>query len=118
MTAENKANFFTIYPVHQFGTRHNFFLGADREATMFVGLICFMVIFISIVNLFIPTIIVGILLWFVMIFILRRLAKYDPMIRFVYFRHIKYQKYYPAHSSPFRRCTIEYKSLTARRTRF
>lgn len=115
MATENK---FDIYPVRQFGTRRNYFLGADRELAMIAGLLCFTIIFASITILFIPTIIGGIFLWFILIFILRRLAKFDPLFRFVYFRHIKYQRYYPAHSSAFRRCTHNYKNLSQRTKTF
>lgn len=101
-------------PIRQFGTRYNLVLNCDREMIMFAGLFCFTIVFVSVMILFIPTIIVGIVLWFALLFILQRLAKYDPLIRFAYMRHIKYKKYYPAYSSPFKRYTKEYKSLTSR----
>lgn len=105
---------FEEIPIRQFGTRYNLFLGGDREMVMFAGLFCFAIIFVSVMILFVPTIIIGILLWFSLLFILQRLAKYDPLIRFAYMRHIKYQKYYPAYSSPIRRYTREYKGLAGR----
>jgi type IV secretion system protein VirB3 len=30
------------------------------------------------------------------------MAKADPQLRFVYLRHRRYQRYYPAQSTPFR----------------
>jgi type IV secretion system protein VirB3 len=30
------------------------------------------------------------------------MAKADPQLRFVYLRHRRYQRYYPANSTPFR----------------
>ena len=48
------------------------------------------------------TILIGITLWVCALFVLRRIAKSDPLARAVYMRHRIYRRYYPAHSRPHR----------------
>ena len=47
--------------------------------------------------------IAGGVLWVVLVAILRQIAKADPVMSKVYPRHIKYNVFYPAHSTPFAR---------------
>ena len=51
----------------------------------------------------------GLTLWVFSLFVLRLMAKADPLMRFVYLRHIRYAAYYPARSTPFRENTRNYK---------
>lgn len=44
----------------------------------------------------------GLSLWFGTLFVCRLMAKADPLLRLVYLRHLRYKKYYPARSTPFR----------------
>jgi type IV secretion system protein VirB3 len=44
----------------------------------------------------------GALLLTFCIYVLRLMAKADPLMRQVYFRHRRYRAYYPARSTPFR----------------
>lgn len=86
-------------PIRRAGNRHNLFMGGDRELVMFSGLMAFALIF-SAQEL--RASVVGILMWVCTLFVLRLMAKSDPKMRFVYFRHMKYKPYYPARSTPFR----------------
>lgn len=86
-------------PIRRAGNRHNLFMGGDRELVMFSGLIAFALIF-SAQEL--RATVVGLLLWFGTLFAFRLMAKSDPKLRFVYLRNVKYKRYYPARSTPFR----------------
>ena len=86
-------------PIRRAGNRTNLFMGGDRELVMFTGLIAFALVF-SAQEL--SALIYGIVLWLVSLYLLRLMAKADPQMRFVYLRHRRYQRYYPAQSTPFR----------------
>jgi type IV secretion system protein VirB3 len=93
-------------PIRRAGNRTSLFMGGDRELVMFVGLMAAALIF-SAQEL--RATVVGILLWVISLAVFRLMAKSDPMMRYVYLRHRKYAKYYPARSGPFRENTREYK---------
>lgn len=80
-------------------TRPVLVMGAERRIVF--GVIGCSVLLIMGVQT-IAGVITGIVLWFVGIYVGRVLAKSDPMMTDVYERHIKYQKYYPARSTPWR----------------
>lgn len=86
-------------PIRRAGNRDNLFMGGDRELVMFSGLLAFALIF-SAQDLLAT--VVGLLLWFGSLSIFRIMAKADPKMRFVYLRHRRYKRYYPARSTPFR----------------
>lgn len=86
-------------PIRRSGNRHNLFMGGDRELVIFSGIIAFALIF-SAQEL--RATVFGLLLWFVALYAFRLMGKSDPKLRFVYLRHRKYKRYYPAHSTPFR----------------
>lgn len=86
-------------PLRRVGIRHNLFMGGDRELVMFAGLLAFALIF-SAQEL--RATVIGLVLWFGALVACRLMAKSDPQMRFVYMRHRKYKRYYPARSSPFR----------------
>ena len=86
-------------PIHRAGHRDNLFMGGDREVVMFVGVLAFALIFTAQelrASLF------GLLLWAGTLTACRQIAKIDPKLRKVYLRHRRYQRYYPARSTPFR----------------
>lgn len=85
-------------PVYSALNRQNLFLGADRELALLLTLICAVLI---IVALSFITAIIGIALWFLLINVLRMMAKADPMMRQIFIRQTKYATFYPAHSTPF-----------------
>ena len=93
-------------PIRRSGNRHNLFMGGDREMVMFSGLLAFALIF-SAQEL--RATVLGLVLWTLSLFLLRLMAKADPMMRFVYLRHRRYRAYYPARSTPYRVNRKEYR---------
>ncbi len=77
----------------------NLFMGGDRELVMFSGLLAFALVFAA--QSLIATVL-GVAVWFVLVSLLRLMAKADPKMRFIYLRHRLYNGYYPARSTPFR----------------
>jgi type IV secretion system protein VirB3 len=77
-------------------------MGGDRELVMFTGLIAAALIF-SAQEL--KATIYGIILWLCSLYLLRLMAKADPQMRMVYWRSLRYKRYYPALSTPFRENT-------------
>ena len=93
-------------PIRRSGNRHNLFMGGDREMVIFSGLLAFALIF-SAQEL--RATVMGLVLWTLSLFLLRLMAKADPMMRFVYLRHRRYRDYYPARSTPYRVNLKEYR---------
>lgn len=92
-------------PIRRSLTRHNLFMGGDREMVMFSGLCAFALIFTAFT---VAATAYGLLLWFCSLYVLRLMAKADPQMRQVYMRHRLYARYYPARSTPFRVNTRDY----------
>ena len=86
-------------PIRRAGNRAQLFMGGDRELVMFSCLIAFALVFSA---QEIRASLYGLLLWLCSLYVLRLMAKADPQLRFVYLRHRRYQRYYPAQSTPFR----------------
>ena len=86
-------------PMRRAGNRDNLFMGGDRELVMLSGLLAFALIVCA---QEMRATILGLVLWFASLFLLRLMAKSDPKMRFVYLRHRRYKPYYPARSTPFR----------------
>jgi type IV secretion system protein VirB3 len=86
-------------PIRRAANRVVLFMGGDRKLVLFSGVLAFALIFTA---QRLPTIIFGALLWFFALFVFRKLAKADPLMRQVYMRHMRYRKYYPARSTPWR----------------
>lgn len=89
-------------PIRRVGNRHNLYLNGDRELVMFTGLLCGVMIFV--VQSWLAAFL-GIALWFYGLWVLRKMAKSDPLMRKVYFRALRYQAYYPPRATPFRNNT-------------
>jgi type IV secretion system protein TrbD len=85
--------------LHRAGIRPHLLLGGDRELVLCSGLLTGS---LTVTSFHWPSILTGILLWTVALFVLRRMAKADPLMRAVYQRHLLYQRYYPARSRPYR----------------
>ena len=85
--------------IHRAGIRPHLFLGGDRELVLFTGLIAFSLTVPSFQWASIVTVIV---LWLVVLFLLRKMAKADPLMRHVYLRQLRYARYYPARGRPWR----------------
>jgi type IV secretion system protein VirB3 len=74
-------------------------MGGDRELVMFTGLLAFALAFAAVTWLATGF---ALLLWTVGLMVLRKLAKADPFMRWVYLRQISYRRYYPPRASPWR----------------
>lgn len=85
--------------VRKAGMRPALFLGGDRELVMVTGLMSTVMILIA---QDIIAALLGIALWFCAVFVFRKMAVHDPLLRKKYIRHLRYRKYYPARSTPFR----------------
>jgi type IV secretory pathway TrbD component len=85
--------------IHRAGIRPNLFLGGDRELVLFTALIAFI---LSVPSFQWQSITAGIALWLAALFLLRQLAKADPRMRQIYLRQLRYRRYYPARSRPYR----------------
>ena len=85
--------------IHRAGTRPHLFLGGDRELVLFTGLIAFA---LTVPSFQWASIVTGILLWLVVLYLLRKMAKADPLMRHVYLRQLRYGRYYAARSTPWR----------------
>jgi type IV secretion system protein TrbD len=79
--------------IHQSANRPHLLLGGDRELVLFSALMSAMLIF-ALVTWW--GIIAGIALWIAAVAVLSRMGRFDPMLRQVYVRHVKYRTFYPA----------------------
>lgn len=86
-------------PIRRSGNRPNLFWGGDRELVLFAGLLAFALVFSA--QDWRATI-YGIGLWLSALYVLRLMAKSDPLMRFVFLRSYRYRKFYPPRSTPFR----------------
>jgi type IV secretion system protein VirB3 len=79
--------------IHQSANRPHLLLGGDRELVLFAALLSAMLIFALLTWWGIAA---GIGLWIAAVAALSRMGRADPMLRKVYFRHVKYRTFYPA----------------------
>lgn len=79
--------------IHQSLHRHNHVMGAERELVLASGLIALLV---GIGGLTALSFASAIGFWALAIFVLRKMAKSDPIMSKVWLRHIKQQDYYAA----------------------
>ena len=79
--------------IHQSANRPHLLLGGDRELVLFAALMSAMLIF-ALVTWW--GIVAGIAIWIGAVAILSRMGRFDPMLRHVYVRHVKYRAFYPA----------------------
>jgi len=86
--------------IHRALSRPNLLLGADRELVLLTGLAAIILIFVV---LTIYSTLIGVALWMLIVGALRVMAKADPMMRRIYFRHITYRSQYRPTSTPWRR---------------
>ena len=87
-------------PVHRALSRPNLLMGSDRELVLLTALAAVILIFVVLTwyaALF------GLAIWLIAVAALRMMAKADPLMRRVYIRHISYQTFYRATSSPWRK---------------
>ena len=86
--------------IHKALHRHTLVLGAERELVMLTALFCFLAGLSS--KSLVGSLIVF-LVWVFSLIGLRKMAKIDPLMSKVYLRHIKYQDFYSARSSRWRK---------------
>jgi len=86
-------------PIHRSLHRPSLLLGAERELALMTGLVAFCCVFVA---MSVPAAVTGFGLWFVVIALLRQMAKADPQLSHIYVRHIRYLGHYPARSTPWR----------------
>ncbi|HBC3902268.1 conjugal transfer protein TrbD [Vibrio harveyi] len=80
-------------PIYTFNRAH-LLMGGDRLLVMLSGGLCLILLVLQ--NLY--TAVFGVVLFLVMLFVARAMAKNDPNLRLVYHRYAKFQRYYPASS--------------------
>jgi type IV secretion system protein TrbD len=100
--------------IHRAGIRPHLFLGGDRELVLFSALLAFV---LTVPSFQWASIITGIVLWLIGLFLLRRMAKADPRMRHVYLRQLRYRRYYPARSRPYRLNVLNETSAFGRRSK-
>jgi len=79
--------------IHQSANRPHLLLGGDRELVLLAALMSAMLIF-ALVTWW--GIVAGIAIWIGAVAVLSRMGRFDPMLRQVYVRHVKYRAFYPA----------------------
>jgi type IV secretion system protein VirB3/type IV secretion system protein VirB4 len=90
-------------PIRQSLHKHTTVLGAERDLVMLSALVSLLV------GIGGMTLIAGsaaVVFWACAVFFLRLMAKADPLLSKVWFRHIKQQDCYPARSSVWRQIGV------------
>lgn len=87
-----------IIPIYSALNRPLLVMGGERELMMLVALVSLTMIFVA---LSLQSAFLGIFIWFSLSYILREMAKTDPILSKIYKRQFNYQKYYPALPTPF-----------------
>jgi type IV secretion system protein TrbD len=100
--------------IHRAGIRPHLFLGGDRELVLFSGLLAGVLTIPSFQWVSIAT---GLALWLVALFLLRQMAKADPRMRAVYMRQLRFRRYYPARSRPYRTNVLNETSAFGRKSK-
>ena len=98
--------------IHRAGTRPHLFLGGDRELVLFTGLIAFA---LTVPSFQWASIVTGISLWLMALYLLRKMANADPLMRHVYLRQLRYRRYYAPRSTPWRANKVTKSSAFANR---
>lgn len=86
-------------PIHQSLHRHNLVLGAERELAMSSALIALLV---GVGGLTPVSGLAALVFWMAAIFVLRRMARADPLMSKVWMRHVRQQDFYSAKASRWR----------------
>ena len=85
--------------IHQSLHRHNFVMGAERELVMTSALIALLV---GVGGMTLVSALCAAVFWISAIFVLRRMAKADPIMSKVWLRSIRQQDFYSAKASRWR----------------
>jgi len=84
--------------IRRITTRTILVLGADRDLVMGTGIV---VAALSAGTMELMPSLLGAAIWTAVLFLLRLMAKADPVMRQVYMRSRRYRRYYPATATPF-----------------
>lgn len=87
-------------PIHQSLHRHNHVMGAEREVALCINLIAMLV---GIGGMTWLSGLAALVFYVGGMIVARRMAKHDPIMSKVWFRHLKQQLYYPAKSGIWRK---------------
>lgn len=87
-------------PIHQSLLRPALILGAERDLLLCSGLLALLV---GVGGFTLYSALAGFLFWVAASFVLRRMAKHDPVMSKVWLRHVRQQEFYPARSTFWRR---------------
>jgi len=79
--------------------RPQMILGGERELVLLSLVLC---VGLGVTSQNMVGILVSTGVWVVVIALLRLMGKADPLMSKVYLRHLQYQHYYPARSTPWR----------------
>lgn len=85
-------------PIHGALNRPDLMAGCERTLLLLTGLIALVLIVVAMNKI---AAIIGVCIWLVCVGLLRKMAKADPLMSRVYFRHVQYKHYFPAKSTPF-----------------
>lgn len=88
-----------LTPFHRALHRPQQIMGGERELMLFSMLITGGLV-VSALNL--VATVIGLVLWLICVYGLRKMAKSDPEMSKVYLRQLKYRNYYGPFSRPFR----------------
>ena len=88
----------TRTPIYRALYRPNLLAGGERELVLTSAILCSGV---GVSGLNFVSAVIGFAVWVIIATFLRMMAKADPYMSKVYFRHLRYQHYYPARSRPF-----------------
>jgi len=86
-------------PIRQSLHKQTTVLGAERDLVMLSALLSLLV---GIGGMTLVSGIAAVIFWGCSVFVLRLMAKTDPIMSKVWFRHVKQQDYYPARASLWR----------------
>jgi type IV secretion system protein TrbD len=86
-------------PFHRVLHRPHLLLGGERELVMMTAFVAGALGFAALNGV---AAVIAAVLWFGCLAALRRMAKADPQMSRVYVRQLRYRRYYPARSRPYR----------------
>ncbi len=86
-------------PIRQSLHKHSFVMGAERNLVMLSILISLLV---GIGGLTLISCVSALIFWILAIVSLRKMAKIDPILSQVWYRHVRQQDFYPARASLWR----------------
>jgi len=84
-------------PIYRALQRPHLIMGTEPNLFLVAGALAGSPVIVSMTFI---SVVMGIALWGIAIWLFQQMAKVDPYMLAVYLRHIKYKRYYPARSTP------------------